>query len=229
MNNDHDLQEQWTAVDRYLTDLFVQPDPALEAALEASAAAGLPPIQVSPNQGKLLLLLARVQAARNILEIGTLGGYSTVWLARALPGNGRLITLELEEKFAAVARANIARAGLAGVVELRLGRALETLPQLAAEGRGPFDLIFIDADKATYPDYFRWALKLSRRGSLIIADNIVRKGAVADAASSDPNVQGVRRFNELLAAEPRVSATAIQTVGSKGYDGFAIALVTADK
>jgi len=228
MNNDPDLPEQWTAVDRYLTDLFVRPDPALEAALQASAAAGLPPIQVSPNQGKLLLLLAQVQAARNILEIGTLGGYSTVWLARALPGNGRLITLELEEKFAAVARANIARAGLADVVELRLGRALETLPQLAAEGRGPFDLIFIDADKATYPDYFKWALKLSRRGSLIIADNIVRKGAVADATSSDPNVQGVRRFNELLAAEPRVSATAIQTVGSKGYDGFAIALVTAD-
>ena len=228
MNNDHDLQEQWTAVDRYLADLFVQPDPALEAALQASAAAGLPPIQVSPNQGKLLLLLAQVQMARNILEIGTLGGYSTVWLARALPGNGRLTTLELDEKFAAVARANIARAGLADVVELRLGRALETLPQLAAEGRGPFDLIFIDADKATYPDYFKWALKLSRRGSLIIADNIVRKGAVADATSSDPNVQGVRRFNELLAAEPRVSATAIQTVGSKGYDGFAIALVTAD-
>ena len=228
MNKDHDLQEQWTAVDRYLTDLFVQPDPALEAALQASAAAGLPPIQVSPNQGKLLFLLAQVQAARNILEIGTLGGYSTVWLARALPGNGRLITLELDEKFAAVARANIARAGLADVVELRLGRALETLPQLAAEGRGPFDLIFIDADKATYPDYFKWALKLSRRGSLIIADNIVRKGAVADAANSDANVQGVRRFNELLAAEPRVSATAIQTVGSKGYDGFAIALVTAD-
>ncbi len=228
MNNDHDLQEQWTAVDRYLTDLFVPPDPALEAALQASAAAGLPPIHVSPNQGKLLFLLAQVQAARNILEIGTLGGYSTVWLARALPGNGRLITLELDEKFAAVARANIARAGLAGVVELRLGRALETLPQLAAEGRGPFDLIFIDADKATYPDYFKWALKLSRRGSLIIADNIVRKGAVADAASSDPNVQGVRRFNELLAAEARVSATAIQTVGSKGHDGFAVALVTAD-
>ncbi len=228
MNHDHDAQEQWTAVDRYLTDLFVPPDPALEAALQSSAAAGLPPIQVSPNQGKLLLLLAQVQAAENILEIGTLGGYSTVWLARALPDNGRLITLELDEKFAAIARANIARAGLADVVELRLGRALETLPQLAAEGRGPFDLIFIDADKATYPDYFKWALKLSRRGSLIIADNIVRKGAVADATSSDPNVQGVRRFNELLAAEPRVSATAIQTVGSKGYDGFAIALVTAD-
>jgi predicted O-methyltransferase YrrM len=228
MNNDHGLQEQWTAVDRYLTDLLVRPDPALEAALQASAAAGLPPIQVSPNQGKLLLLLAQVQGARSILEIGTLGGYSTVWLARALPSNGRLITLELDAKFAAVARANIARAGLADVVELRLGRALETLPQLAAEGRGPFDLIFIDADKASYPDYFKWALKLSRRGSLIIADNIVRKGAVADATSGDPNVQGVRRFNELLAAEPRVSATAIQTVGSKGYDGFAIALVAAD-
>ena len=228
MNNDHDDQEQWTAVDRYLTDLFVRPDAALEAALRTSAAAGLPPIQVSPNQGKLLLLLAQVQGARNILEIGTLGGYSTVWLARALPDNGRLITLELDGKFAEVARANIARAGLAEVVELCLGRALETLPQLAAEGRGPFDLIFIDADKASYPDYFKWALKLSRRGGLIIADNIVRKGAVANATSSDLNVQGVRRFNELLAAEPRVSATAIQTVGSKGYDGFAIALVTAD-
>src|SRR5258708_19575692 len=154
MNNDHDLQEQWTAVDRYLTDLFVPPDPALEAALQASAAAGLPPIHVSPNQGKLLFLLAQVQAARNILEIGTLGGYSTVWLARALPANGRLITLELDEKFAAVARANIAPAGLAGVVELRLGPALEPLPQLAAAGRGPSDFIFIHPHKAPHPPYF---------------------------------------------------------------------------
>ncbi|HEV3259467.1 MAG TPA: O-methyltransferase [Gemmataceae bacterium] len=220
--------EQWTAVDRYLTGLFVPPDPALDAALEASAAAGMPAINVSPNQGKLLLLLAQAQGARTVLEIGTLGGYSTIWLARALPADGRLITLEAEPKHAEVARANIARAGLAGVVDLRLGRALDTLPQLAAEGRGPFDLIFIDADKPSYPDYLAWALKLSRRGTLIIADNVVRKGAVIDAASSDPDVQGVRRFNELLAAEPRVSATAIQTVGSKGYDGFAIGRVTAD-
>jgi predicted O-methyltransferase YrrM len=221
-------QQQWTAVDRYITDLLVPADPALDAALQASAAAGLPPHNVSPNQGKLLLLLARVQRARTILEIGTLGGYSTIWLARALPADGSLITLEADRKHAEVARANIARTGLTHVVELHLGRALDTLPQLAAEGRGPFDLIFIDADKPSNPDYFAWALKLSRRGSLIIADNVVRNGAVVDAASGDPNVQGVRRFNELLAAEPRVTATAIQTVGSKGYDGFAIALVTAD-
>jgi predicted O-methyltransferase YrrM len=221
-------QDQWTAVDRYLTDLFVPPDPALEAALRASAAAGLPPINVSPNQGKLLQLLARVRGARTILEIGTLGGYSTIWLARALPEGGRLITLESDPRHAEVARANLARAGLNDVVELRLGPALETLPRLAAEGRGPFDLIFIDADKEGYPDYLAWSLKLSRRGSLILADNVVRKGAVVDPASADPRVQGMRRFNELLAAEPRVSATAIQTVGSKGYDGFAVALVIAE-
>lgn len=221
-------QEQWTAVDRYITDLLVPPDPALEAALRSSDAAGLPPHNVSPNQGKLLLLLAQLQRARAILEIGTLGGYSTIWLARALPGGGRLITLEANPKHAEVARANIARAGLSDVVELRLGRASDTLPQLAAEGRGPFDLIFIDADKPNNPQYLAWALALSRRGSLIIADNVVRNGTVIDGASDDPSVQGVRRFNELLAAEPRVSATAIQTVGSKGYDGFAIALVTTD-
>jgi predicted O-methyltransferase YrrM len=222
-------EAQWTAVDRYFSDLFVPPDPALEAALAASDAAGLPPHNVAPNQGKLLLLLAQLQGARRILEIGTLGGYSTIWLARALPAGGRLITLEADAKRLEVARANIARAGLADVVELRHGSALETLPQLAAEGRGPFDLIFIDADKPNNPAYLAWALKLSRRGSLIIADNVVRNGAVIDAASADANVQGVRRFTELLAAEPRVSATAIQTVGSKGYDGFAIALVTADR
>ena len=222
-------QEQWTAVDRYITDLLVPPDPKLEAALQASAAADLPPHNVSPNQGKLLLLLAQVQGARTILEIGTLGGYSTIWLARALPADGRLVTLEADPKRANIARANIAHAGLADIVELRLGRALDTLPQLAAEGRGPFDLIFIDADKPSNPDYFAWALKLSRRGSLIIADNVVRNGAVVDAASSDPSIQGVRRFNEMLASSPRVSATAIQTVGSKGYDGFALALVTADQ
>jgi predicted O-methyltransferase YrrM len=221
-------QEQWTAVDRYLTDLFVPSDTALDAVLQASAAAGLPAIHVAPNQGKLLMLLARAQGARVILEIGTLGGYSTIWLARALPEGGRLVTLEVDPRHAVVARANFARAGLVGIVELRLGPALETLPQLVAEGSGPFDLIFIDADKPSYPDYLPWALALSRRGSLIVADNIVRQGAVADAASDDPAVLGVRRFNELLAAEPRVSATAIQTVGSKGYDGFALALVTAD-
>lgn len=221
-------QEQWTAVERYLTDLLVPAEPALDAALAASAAAGLPPINVPPNLGKMLHLLARTLDARTILEIGTLGGYSTIWLARALSAGGRLITLEADPKHAEVARTNIARAGLADVVELRLGRAVETLPQLAAEGRGPFDLIFIDADKANYPAYFAWALKLSRRGSLIVVDNIVRSGTVVDATNTDPAVQGVRRLNELLAAEPRVSATAIQTVGSKGHDGFAIALVVAD-
>ena len=218
-------QEQWTAVDRYIADLFVASDPALDAALADSDAAGLPGINVSPVQGKLLHLLARLHGARNILEIGTLGGYSAIWLARALPAGGRLITLEANPKHAEVARANISRAGLAQVVELRLGKALDTLPQLAQENRGPFDLIFIDADKPGYPDYLPWALKLSRPGSLIIADNVVRKGGVADSANADPNVQGVRRFCELLAGEPRVSATILQSVGSKGYDGFAVALV----
>jgi predicted O-methyltransferase YrrM len=220
--------ESWIAVDHYLTELLVRPDAARDAALEASAAAGLPAISVPPCQGKLLHLLARLQGARAILEIGTLGGYSTIWLARALPAGGRLVTLEADPGYAAVARANLARAGLAGVVEVRVGPAQETLPRLAAEGGGPFDLIFIDADKPSYPEYLVWALKLSRRGSLIVADNVVRGGAVADPDSTDPRVQGVRRFNELLAAEPGVSATAIQTVGGKGYDGFALALVTAD-
>jgi predicted O-methyltransferase YrrM len=220
--------EQWSAVDRYLAGLFVPPDPALDEALRDSAAAGLPAINVPPTQGKLLMLLAQIQGARSILEIGTLGGYSTIWLARALPPGGRLVTLEADQGHAQIARANLARAGLADVVELRVGWADETLPRLLAEGRGPFDLVFIDADKPSYPDYLTWALKLSRRGSLIIADNVVRSGAVADPNTDDPRVQGVRRFNELLAAEPRVSATAIQTVGSKGYDGFAIALVTAE-
>jgi predicted O-methyltransferase YrrM len=222
------IQEQWTAVDRYITDLLVPSDPALDAALAASAAGGLPAINVAPNQGKFLAMLAQLQKARTILEIGTLGGYSTIWLARALPAGGRLVTLEADPAHAKVARANIAHAGLADVVDLRLGPALETLPQIAAECLGPFDMIFIDADKPTYPEYFGWALKLSKRGSVIIADNIVRNGAVIDPSSEDPRVHGVRRYNELLAAEPRVSATAIQTVGSKGYDGFAIALVIAD-
>jgi predicted O-methyltransferase YrrM len=220
-------QERWTAVDQYVTDLLVPADPALEAARVASAGAGLPPHEVSPSQGRLLELLARLQGARAILEIGTLGGYSTIWLARALPADGRLVTLEADPRYAEVARANLARAGLAGVAQLRAGPALDTLPRLAEEGRGPFDLIFIDADKASNPHYLRWALELSRRGSLIVADNVIRAGAVLDAGSSDPVVRGIRRFLELLAAEPRVSATAIQTVGAKGHDGFAIALVTA--
>lgn len=220
--------EQWTAVDRYITDLLVAPDPALEAALAASLAAGLPPINVAPNQGKLLQLLARIHGARSILEIGTLGGYSTIWLARALPPGGRLVTLESEPKHAEVARANLARAQLGDIVELRVGRAQDTLPRLAAEGREPFDFIFIDADKPSLAEYFGWALKLARRGSVIVVDNVVRRGAVVDPASSDPAVQGVRRFNELLARERRVSATELQTVGSKGHDGFALALVIAD-
>jgi len=220
-------QEKWTEVDRYITDLLVAPDPALDAALAASAAAGLPPIAVAPNQGKLLHLLARIQGARRILEIGTLGGYSTIWLARALPPGGRLVTLEADPKHAEVARANLARAGLAGMVEVRVGRAADTLPQLAAEAGGPFDLIFVDADKAGTAEYFAWALRLSRAGSVIIVDNVVRQGAVADAASTDASVQGIRRFNQALAAERRVSATELQTVGSKGHDGFALAVVLA--
>ena len=219
-------QECWTAVDRYITDLLVPPDPALESVLKASVAAGLPAINVAPNQGKLLMLLAQLQGSKNILEIGTLGGYSTIWLARGLSPGGRLITLEADPKHADVARANIARAGLADVVELILGRAMDTLPNLAARSRGPFDLIFIDADKASLPDYFTWSLKLSRPGCLIIIDNVIREGAVIDAASSDSAVQGVRRMNDMMAAEKRVTATAIQTVGSKGYDGFAIARVS---
>jgi predicted O-methyltransferase YrrM len=218
---------QWGSVDRYISDLLVRSDPILDAALSDSAAAGLPGINVSPNQGKLLQLLAQSMGARCILEIGTLGGYSTIWLARALPEGGRLVTLEYEPRHAEVARANLARAGLAGATELRVGRAQDTLPQLAAEGRGPFDFIFIDADKEGYPEYFKWALRLSRRGSLIIADNVVRNGRVVDAEGADPQIQGVRQMIELVAKEPRVSATAIQTVGSKGYDGFMVALVTA--
>ena len=217
--------EQWSAVDRYITDQLVPADPALDAALADSAAAGLPSINVSPTQGKLLQLLARAQGARSILEIGTLAGYSTIWLARALRQGGRLITLEAEPMHVEVARTNIARAGLADLVDIRLGPALETLPRLLAEGLGPFDFVFIDADKENNADYFDWSLKLTHPGSLIIVDNVVRKGAVIDADSDDSRVLGVRRFFEMLAAEPRMSATVIQTVGSKGYDGFAIALV----
>ncbi|NOK37207.1 O-methyltransferase [Corallococcus exercitus] len=221
-------QEQWTAVDRYITDHMVAQDAALEAALEASARAGLPAINVAPNQGKLLMLLAQLHGAKRILEVGTLGGYSTLWLARALPPGGRIITLEAVPKHAEVARENIARAGLSGVVEVRLGNAVDTLAQLEKEGQAPFDLTFIDADKVRTAEYFAWALKLSRKGSVIITDNVVRKGGIVEADSTDANVQGMRRFYEAVAAEPRVSATAVQTVGSKGYDGFSLALVTGD-
>jgi predicted O-methyltransferase YrrM len=220
-------RELWAAVDRYITDLLVPADPALENALAASAAAGLPAINVAPNQGKLLQILARIKGANKILEVGTLGGYSTIWLARALPADGRLITLEVDPRHAQVARDNISAAGLDKIVEVRLGPALETLPLLKSEEAGPFDVIFIDADKPNNAAYFSWAMKLARAGSLIIVDNVVRNGGVIDAASDDRNIQGARRLHEALAAEPRVSATTIQTVGSKGYDGLAIAIVIA--
>jgi predicted O-methyltransferase YrrM len=221
-------QEQWTTVDSYIANLFIAPDFALEAALDSSKAAGLPAINVSPAQGKLLYMLARIQGARTILELGTLGGYSTIWLARALPPEGHLLSLEIDPKRAEIASANVARAGLTSAVEIRLGRAEDTLQQLVTEGREPFDLIFIDADKTGYAEYLKWSLKLARPGTLIIADNVVRKGAVADPTSNDDNVQGIRKFNELLAAEKRVTTTVIQTVGSKGYDGLALILVTAN-
>jgi len=215
--------DQWTRVDQYIDELFVGADPVLEAALEASHAAGLPQIAVSPTQGKLLYVLAKAVGARRILELGTLGGYSTIWMARALPPGGRLITLELDEKHAKVARENFSRAGVSGVVDLRVGPALALLPLLG--GDGPFDLIFIDADKGGYTEYLSWAIRLSRVGTLIIADNVVRDGKVADPNSTDANVQGIRRFNDALAREGRVSATEIQTVGAKGYDGFAAIVV----
>jgi predicted O-methyltransferase YrrM len=218
-------QDVWAAVDQYINETLIPQDVALEAALRASTDAGLPSIQVSAPQGKLLHLVARSIGAKNILEIGTLGGYSTIWMARALPSGGKLITLEAAAKHAEVARGNFSRAGVSDSIELRLGPALESLPKLAAENRGPFDLIFIDANKSTMEEYFEWSLKLSRRGTVIIADNVIRDGAVVDAASTNEDVQGVRRFNERVAAEPRVSATEIQTVGCKGYDGFAYLLV----
>lgn len=219
-------QPRWTEVDRYFADRLLAADAALEATLDACAAAGLPPISVSPLQGSLLRLLAQSQRARRILEIGTLGGYSTIWLAKALPAGGRLITLEADPRHAEIASSNIARAGLSDLITVRIGPALETLPVLAREGSGPFDLIFIDADKPNTADYFEWALALSRPGTLIVVDNVVRSGDVVDGRSIDPDVRGMRRFVERLAAEPRVTATVLQTVGTKGYDGFAIALVT---
>ncbi len=219
----------WASVDRYLNSTLLPPDPILDAALAANKAANLPAIDVSPSQGKFLQLLAETQQAKRILEIGTLGGYSTINLARALPPNGKLITLELDPHHAEVALANIAHAGLAHLVELRLGPALDSLAQLHAElesgESAPFDLIFLDANKDGYPDYLTAALKLARPGTLLLADNVIRDGEVIDPTNPDPNVQGVRRFFDLLSADPRLSSTALQTVGSKGYDGFAVARV----
>jgi predicted O-methyltransferase YrrM len=215
----------WTEVDRFVGDLLAPHDDALEAALRASVEAGLPQIQVSPPQGKMLQLLAQVRGATSILELGTLGGYSTIWLARALPAGGRLVTVEADPRYAEVARANLERAGVGELVELRVGPGLEVLPDLDDEGAGPFDLTFIDADKVNTPDYFAWALDHSTPGALIVADNVVRGGTLADADSEDPAAQAQRRLHEMLAAEPRVGATTIQTVGSKGYDGFTLAMM----
>lgn len=218
-------ENNWREVDDFIADLFVHPDPALDAALAASNEAGLPAIEVAPNHGKLLMLLAKMVGAQRILEVGTLGGYSTIWLARALPEGGKLITLEAEKKHAEVARKNIANAGLGEKVDVRVGPALDTLAKLEEKGAGPFDFVFLDADKRNNPAYFDWALKLSRKGTAIVADNVVRWGAVTDDSSSDPSVRGVRNFMEVIARDKRVSATAVQTVGAKGHDGFALAVV----
>ncbi len=217
-------QALWNAVDYYFNGALIGPDPVLEAVLAASAEAGLPAIAVAPNQGKLLHLLAKLGGARRILEVGALGGYSTIWLARALPADGRLISLELEARHAEVARANLARAGLDDVAEVRVGPAAQSLAAMAGV-EAAFDFVFIDADKPSNADYFAWALKLSRPGALIVVDNVGRKGAVADAEDRDPSVLGVRRLVDLLAQEPRVTATAIQTVGEKGHDGLILAVV----
>jgi len=221
-------QQLWTDVDRYLTDRLVPPDAALDSALRESADAGLPEINVAPNQGKLLYLFTLASGATRILEIGTLGGYSTIWLARALQPGGKLVTLEADARHARVAEANIARAGLADRVEVIVGPALESLPSLEARAEAPFDLTFIDADKVPTVEYFTWSLRLSHLGSVIVVDNVVRGGRVADPASDDPSVLGMRRFFEALADEARVMATAVQTVGSKGHDGFVFAVVTGE-
>jgi predicted O-methyltransferase YrrM len=218
-------QERWAAVDEYVSGLLAPHDEALEAALRAGVEAGLPQIQVSPPQGKLLHLLARTIGAAAILEFGMLAGYSTIWLARALAPGGRLISLEANPDYAVVARKSIDRAGLGDAVEVRVGPALESLPALAAEGAGPFDLVFIDADKVRSPDYFAWSLERTRPGGLIVVDNVVRGGTLAEAGSDDETTRAQRRLHERLAAEPRVEATTIQTVGAKGYDGFTVALV----
>jgi predicted O-methyltransferase YrrM len=218
-------KETFSAVDEFVAATVVAEDEALRAVVEAAEAAGLPSIQVSPPQGKLLQMLVRLVGARTVLEFGTLGGYSSILMARALPEDGRLITLEANPKFAAVASASIARAGLGDVVEVRIGPALESLPGLEEEGAGPFDLVFIDADKVNTPNYFAWALDRTRPGGLIIADNVVRDGSLAEEDSDDPATQAQRQLHETLLEEPRVAATTIQTVGVKGYDGFLIALV----
>jgi predicted O-methyltransferase YrrM len=219
--------DRWAEVDAYVGGLLAPQDEALGAALKAGVDAGLPEIQVSPPQARLLEILARSVGARTMLEFGTLAGYSTIWLARALPDGGRLITLEADPDYAEVARANIANAGLADLVELRVGPALDSLPTLDAEGVGPFDFVFIDADKIHTPDYFTWALDRTRPGGLIVADNVVRDGALADPESDEPTIPAQRRLHELIADDPRVTATTIQTVGGKGYDGFTLALVAA--
>jgi predicted O-methyltransferase YrrM len=219
-------RETWAAVDRYVTEHLLPEDSVLDEVRRANAEAGLPAIDVSPPQGKLLYLLARIHGARRVLEVGTLGGYSTIWLARALPSDGgRIVTLELSERHAAVARANLEHAGFAGLVDLRVGPALETLDQLVAERVEPFDLVFVDADKARTPDYVQRAIDLARRGAVIIADNVVRGGRLADADTDDAGVLGNRRLHEELGREPRLTATTIQTVGAKGYDGFTIGIV----
>jgi predicted O-methyltransferase YrrM len=218
-------QEIWNAVDDYAASRLAKHDDALAGALTASTAAGLPEIAVSQLQGQMLHVLAKSAGALKVLEIGTLGGYSTIWLARALPDGGRVVTLELEPHHAEVARANLEKAGVDDVVDIRVGMAIETLPQLVAEGAGPFDLVFIDADKPSGPDYFQWAVKLTRPGSLIIVDNVVRDGELANAKSDDEKVLGCRRLVEMLQHEPRVTSTVVQTVGTKGYDGFALAVV----
>jgi predicted O-methyltransferase YrrM len=220
-------EDTWTAVDHYICERLIATDPVLERALQRSAAAGLPRIAVSPAQGKLLNLLARIHGARAILELGTLGAYSTIWLARALPADGSLVTIEADPSYARVANENLADAGLQELVDLRVGPALALLPQLAAEQPPAFDLIFIDADKQNTPHYFSWALELSRPGSVIVTDNVVRRGALLDPTAEDPRIEGMRQFHELLRNERRVSATTIQTVGAKGYDGFNVALVEA--
>jgi predicted O-methyltransferase YrrM len=218
-------QDLWTAVDDYVADTLALSDPILDEVLQANAAAGLPAIDVTPNQRKFLQLLVRMHGAKRILEIGTLGAYSTIWLARALPSDGLLVTLESNPNHAAAAAKNLARAGVSSVVDLRLGPALDSLAQLHQEGAAAFDFIFIDADKQNNPGYLEWSLRLSRPGTVILTDNVVREGAVADPETNDPRVKGVRRFFEMMAADARLDATAIQTVGSKGYDGFALALV----
>ncbi|MEU5840397.1 O-methyltransferase [Rhodococcus sp. NPDC047139] len=217
------MAENWNTTDDYLADLLVGDDPALKSALDANAAAGLPPIDVAAVQGKFLYLLARIRGARRVLEIGTLGGYSTIWLARAVGETGRVITLEYEPRHAEVARVNLDHAGVGDRVEIRVGPALGSLPGLADEG--PFDLVFIDADKENNSNYVRAALGLSRPGTVIVVDNVVRAGAIAEPGNEDERVRASREVLELLAREPRLDATALQTVGSKGWDGFAMALV----